>query len=111
MVCASVIVADSDEEATRLAAPIGLAMLHLRQGRPRALPSPETALAYPYTPDERAAVEAHTAAYVVGGPAKARAGLDRLLAATQADEMMAITMVHDHGDRLRSYELLSQIAP
>ena len=109
MVCASVIVADSDEEARRLAAPIELAMLHLRQGRPRTLPTPETALAYPYTDEERAAVRAHTSAYVVGGPETARAGLDRLLEATQADELMATTMVHDHAARLRSYELLAEI--
>jgi luciferase family oxidoreductase group 1 len=109
MVCASVIVAESDDGARRLAAPIALAMLHLRQGRPRTLPSPETALAYPYTDAERAAVEDHTSAYVVGGPDTVRAGVDRLLEATQADELMATTIVFDHADRLRSYELLAQL--
>ena len=46
---------------------------------------------------------------VIGSPETVRSGLDDLLAATQADEIMATTMVHDPADRLRSFELLAEV--
>jgi hypothetical protein len=46
---------------------------------------------------------------VVGGPETVRAGVNTLLAETAADELMVTTMVHDHADRVRSYELLAEM--
>jgi hypothetical protein len=37
-----------------------------------------------------------------------RAKLDQLVERTAADELMITTMVHDHADRIRSYELIAQ---
>jgi hypothetical protein len=45
---------------------------------------------------------------VVGGPNAVRQGLDELLARTGADELMITTNVHDHQDRLRSYQLIAE---
>ena len=39
-----------------------------------------------------------------------RRGLTELLAATDADELMITTMVFDPADRLRSFELVAEIA-
>ncbi|REE95676.1 LLM class flavin-dependent oxidoreductase [Thermomonospora umbrina] len=107
MLAVSVTAADTDERARELAAPQALAFLRLRQGRPGTLPTPEEAAAYPYTPMEREMIDARIASQVVGGPESVRAQMDELLEATLADEVMATTMVHDHADRLRSYELLA----
>ncbi len=107
MVCASVLVADDDEQARRLALPGGLSFLRLRSGRPGTVPSVEEAEAYPYTAQERAFVQDRLDSQVIGGPATAREGIDALLAATQADELMVTTLVHDPADRLRSYTLLA----
>lgn len=109
MVALSVIAAESDPDAQRLAEPGGLAFLRLRGGRPGLFPSPEEAAAYPYTPLERAMVSERLASQVVGGPDTVRARLDELLARTDADELMITTMVHDHTDRLRSYELVADV--
>jgi len=109
MVAASVIAAGTDDEAHRFALPGGLAFLRLSAGRPGPLPSPEEAEAYPYTAVERAAVEDRLASQVIGGPDTVRRQLGELLARTQADELMITTMVHDHGARLRSYELVSGV--
>jgi hypothetical protein len=38
-----------------------------------------------------------------------KAKLDELIAATQADEVMVTTMIHDHQARRRSYELLAPL--
>jgi alkanesulfonate monooxygenase SsuD/methylene tetrahydromethanopterin reductase-like flavin-dependent oxidoreductase (luciferase family) len=45
---------------------------------------------------------------VVGSPETVRAGLLELQKRTSADELMLTTNVYDHGDRLRSYELVAE---
>jgi luciferase family oxidoreductase group 1 len=108
MVGVAVVCADTDERAAWLHAPAKLAFLRLRSGRPSTFPSPEEAAAHAYAPDERAFVESWTATHIVGSPDTVRAGLHALHERTAADELMVTTMVHDHDDRLRSYELLAE---
>ena len=109
MVCASVVLADTDERAHELAQPGGLAFLALRSGRPGLLPSEQQAQDYPYTPQERAFVDERIAQQAVGGPATVQRRLDELVAATGVDELMITTMVHDPADRLRSFRLLADL--
>lgn len=47
----------------------------------------------------------------VGSPATVRDGLRKFIAQTGVDEVIAATMLYDHAARLRSYELLAEIAP
>ena len=110
MVAVAVVCADTDERAAWLHGSSRLSVLRLRSGAPGPLPTPEEAAAYPYTPDEQVRVRAFTADHVVGGPDAVRRGLDELLAVTQADELMVTTNVHDHRERLRSFELVAQLA-
>jgi luciferase family oxidoreductase group 1 len=111
LVCANVLCAETDEEAQRLALPFRLAMLSLRTGRPRRLPRPEEAEAYSFTPDDQQLIGSFAAGHVVGSPDTVRDGLDRLLDATEADELMVATTVYDHADRRRSYELVRSLVP
>ncbi len=104
----SVICADTDARADVLASSPALSFLRLRSGQPGLLPSPEEAQAYPYTPTERAQIEASRARHVIGSPSVVRAQLDELIAQTGADELMITTMVHAHAERLHSYELLAE---
>ena len=46
----------------------------------------------------------------VGAPATVRKGVDEFLARTQADELIVTAMVHDHAARLRSFEILAELA-
>ncbi len=108
IVTASVICAETGARAEALAASLDLAWLRLRGGRPSLLPSPEEAAAYPYTSAERAQVKADRERLVLGDPAAVRAQLCRLAARTGASEVMATTMIHDHAERVRSFELLAQ---
>jgi luciferase family oxidoreductase group 1 len=107
MLGVAAVCAETDEQARRLHEPAKLAFLRLRSGRPSTFPSPEEAAAYDYSPDERAFVESWTASHVVGSPDTVRAGLAELQERTAADELMLTTNVHDHSDRLRSYELVA----
>jgi len=46
----------------------------------------------------------------VGSKSTVRAGLDRFIERTKADELMVVTSVFDHDARKRSYEMLREIA-
>ncbi|MEI9985431.1 MAG: hypothetical protein WDN69_20915 [Aliidongia sp.] len=45
---------------------------------------------------------------IVGAPATVRAGIEALAAEYQAEEVMIVTITHDHAARRRSYELIAQ---
>ncbi|MFJ8910120.1 LLM class flavin-dependent oxidoreductase [Amycolatopsis sp. NPDC102389] len=110
MLGVSVVAAETDERAQYLAAPSGLTFLSLRKGRPIPLPTPEEAAAYPYTDIERVFIEDRASSSIIGSPETVHKGLETLLADTGADELMITTMVHDQADRVRSYELVSELA-
>jgi luciferase family oxidoreductase group 1 len=109
MIGVAVVAAESDERARELHAPGGLAFLRLRSGRPGRFPTPEEAADHVYTPEERAMLDGWEASHIFGAPETVRAGLEELRERTQADELMVTTMVHDHADRIRSYELLADV--
>jgi luciferase family oxidoreductase group 1 len=102
--------AETDAEAQRFASTMELAWLRIRRGQFLPLPRPEEALAYPYTESERFALREYRDRTVVGTPDKVSARLAALAAESGADEVMLVTNVHDHGARLRSYELLMSAA-
>ncbi|GHH47713.1 LLM class flavin-dependent oxidoreductase [Lentzea cavernae] len=110
MVCASVLVADTDEQARYLAGPGALSFVKLRQGRPGPLATPQEAADYPYTEIDQLVVEDRMSTQVIGSPSTVRSGLDELMESTAADELMVTSIVHGQDDRLRSFELLSEIA-
>jgi luciferase family oxidoreductase group 1 len=110
MVCASVIVADTDEHARWVAGPGALSFVRLRQGRPGPLSTPQEAADYPYTEIDQLVVEDRMSTQIIGSPSTVRAGLDELMESTAADELMVTTIAHGHEDRLRSFELLSEVA-
>ena len=110
MVAAAVVCADTDDRARWLAGSGALSFLKLRSGRPEPLPSPEEAEAYPYTHLERAFILDRLATQIIGAPGTVRRGLTELLKATAADELMLTTMVFDPADRLRSFELIADLA-
>jgi luciferase family oxidoreductase group 1 len=104
----AVIVADSDAEAERMAASADLHYARRAKGEYAPLASPEDAAAYPYTPIDRERIARHRGRLIVGGLETVKSRLLQLIESTSADELMATTMVYDHGARRHSYELLAQ---
>jgi luciferase family oxidoreductase group 1 len=104
----SVVCAGTDAEAEELGSSMDLAFLRLRSGRPGLLPSPAEARAYPYTAAERAQIQAYQSHRTVGSSETVERRLRALIDHTRADELMVMTMIHRHQDRLRSYELLAE---
>ena len=82
-------------------------MARLRAGKPTRFPTPEEAAAHDFTAAEEASVSSLAGSAAIGGPETVRAKLDELAGRTEADELMITTMVHDHADRVRSYELIA----
>jgi luciferase family oxidoreductase group 1 len=105
----SVICAETDAEANRLATTLELAGLRRSQGRFAPLPSPEEALAYEYQPWERPHAEAYRKNHFIGSPETVHWRINELVAQTGADEIMVNTMTHGHAERRRSYELLAEV--
>ena len=58
---------------------------------------------------ERAAVETKLSAAMVGSNATVKAGLEKLVSDTGADEIIVVTDTYDHADRLRSYERVAEV--
>src|ERR1700749_1200503 len=72
------IVAETDAEAERLAAPMELNRLRRDRGEYWPLPSVEEALAYPYTDAERASIERNRSRLFTGPPATIMTKLGRM---------------------------------
>src|SRR5438270_6757388 len=107
MVAVSAIGADTSEEAERLASSMRMAITLLRAGQSIAIPTVETALEFlgrypsPHTlPMGRRAV--------VGDASSVRRGLEAVAREYGAEEVMVVTITHDHAARVHSYELIAR---
>ena len=108
MLTVSAIAADTPERAEELALSLGLGVVRMRQGRPGKLPSPQEAAAHDWTEAEQDQLRRYRRAQTLGTPAQVRDAFAALVVETGADEIMVMTSVHDHAERLRSYELIAQ---
>jgi luciferase family oxidoreductase group 1 len=104
----SVICAETEEQAQHLAWTLELSLVRYRTGRLGPLPTPEEAMAYPYTPQERAAIREYRDLHIVGSPATVRARIEALLEEVTVEEVMISSMIHSQEARLRSYELVAE---
>jgi luciferase family oxidoreductase group 1 len=106
IVCTFAIVAESDEEAERLAAPIDLRRLHMALDIDSPVPTAEEAARHRYSEEERRYVSLQRPRAVIGGVQKAKKELRELVERYAADELMVLTITGDYESRRRSYELL-----
>ena len=97
------ICAETDAEAERLATSIAMSFAMLRQGRPIAVPTPERASRYLAQHSDPASGRRR----IVGSPETVRAGIEAVAAEYGTDEVILVTITHDHAARRRSYELIA----
>jgi luciferase family oxidoreductase group 1 len=103
----SVVCAPTADEAEYLASSLDLAWVRIRQGQFARLPTPEEALAHPYTEAERRLVLAYRQLAIVGTPAFVRERIEDRAAECGASEVMVLSNLPGHAARLRGYELLA----
>lgn len=104
------IVAETDEQAQLLATSIQQAFVALRTGHPTKLPPPKMRYSEELPLEARALLRQIMLASAIGGPETARRQLEEFLERTKADELIVTSQVYDHQARMRSYELLWQVA-
>ena len=111
ILAASVICADTDEEAERLALSVTFAFFSLQKGIPSTggMLSPAEVEAYPLSGVDRMVMRSVRERHIVGSPSTVLKQLTPLLEQTQADELMILSMVHDHTARKHSYDLLADL--
>ncbi len=107
MVAVSAIAADTSEEAERLASSMRMAITMLRAGSSIAIPTVETALEFlrEFPPHQQLPVGRRA---VVGDATSVKRGLEAVAREYGAEEVMLVTVTHDHAARLHSYELMSR---
>lgn len=108
MVGMNAIIADTVEEARRLATSGQQQFLNIIRGRTGQLQPPVDTMDGLWTEQERDAVERMQKYAIVGDRDTIRERLPAVLAETQADEVIFAAQIYDHDARLRSYQLLAE---
>ncbi len=109
MVGVSVVAAETDAEASRLATSLQQQWVSLRRGTPGPLQPPVDTMDGRWTPFEQAGVD-HAMAYAaIGSPQTVEARLKALIEMTSADELILTAQVFDHQARLRTFEIVAEV--
>jgi luciferase family oxidoreductase group 1 len=110
MVAVNVFAAASDDEAALLFTSLQQAFVRLRQGRPGPLPPPDPSFLASLGVSERTLLDRMLSASVVGSPATVARGIAAFAETSGADELIVATQIHDHAARIRSFEILADVA-
>jgi len=100
--------ADTDALARRLLASHLLTRRRLFQGDIRAIPSADEAVAELAGADPLAGEDTEWPRYFAGTPDRLREIAASMSAELGVGELIAMNMIHDHGDRMRCYQLLAE---
>lgn len=110
MVGVNIIAAETDAEAKRLATSQQMSFTRMIRGGRSLTSPPIDDIESFWSPMEKAQVTSMLSRSIVGSPATVRDGIEALVAETQADELIIVSDVYDHADRLRSIELIAEAA-
>ena len=110
MMAVQVIAAETDPAARRLFTTPQQRFLRLIRNQPVELLPPVDSMEPLWQDGERAAVENRLQAAIVGSDATVKAGLEKLVGDTGADEVIVVTDTYEHADRLQSYQRVGSIA-
>lgn len=102
-VAAAVVCADTDAEAQLVASSVRAWRAHGLRG---PIPAPDPSIG---TGSRRPVAEMGRKPLIVGDPEHCATELTELARAHCVDEIVVVTITHDHGARVRSYELLAAV--
>lgn len=109
MVGVNVVAAETEEEGRRLFTSLQQAFLNLIRGAPGEMPPPVEGMEGRWSAQEKAGVDRMTRYSVVGSAGTVRKGLEEIVEATGADEVIATGAIYDHAARVRSFEIAAQV--
>jgi luciferase family oxidoreductase group 1 len=110
MVAVQVIASETDAAARRLFTTPQQRFLRLIRNQPVELLPPVESMEPLWQEHERAAVLTRLAAAIVGSETTVKAGLEKLVAETAADEVIVVTDTYDHEERVGSYRRVAAVA-
>ena len=108
MVGVNIVAAGTDREARRLATTQQMSFADIFRGTRGLSKPPIDDIDTYWSPIEKAQAQQMLARSIIGSVITVRAGIDALLAETQADELIVVSDVFDHAERLRSFELIAE---
>ena len=106
----NVVAADTDAEARYLFTSQQQAFTNIFRGRRGLYPEPIDDIESYWTPAEKVQASHMLKYAVVGSRETVRRGLQNFIEMTGVDELMVVSVTHDHGARRRSYEILAEAA-
>ncbi len=106
-VAVAVVCAPTDAEAERLASSGRMARALRAQGREVRVPTVEAAMAHIAEHGAPADYGPRGTRAIVGDPATVRSRIEETARAYGAEEVIVVTITHDHAARRRSYELIA----
>ncbi|MFD1348310.1 LLM class flavin-dependent oxidoreductase [Oceanobacillus caeni] len=111
MIGVNVIAAETDEKAQYLASSHQMQFLNIRKGISSKLQPPVKNMDDVWSPLEKAAVEESLDpnTTIIGSPETVKRKLERIQEVTQADELIISSQIYHLEDRLRSYEIISEL--
>jgi luciferase family oxidoreductase group 1 len=110
MPCINVVAADTDREAARLFTSMQQRFVDMIRNARGQLAAPLDDIESYWTPAEKAQAMQMLSCSFVGSRDTVAAGLEAFIERTRADELMIAGAVYDHAARLRSYEIVGEIA-
>lgn len=105
-----VLAAETDAQARRLFTTPQQRFLRLIRSQPVELLPPVDSMDGVWADWEKPLVESKLRAAIVGSEGTVRAGLEQLVSATAADEVIVVTDTYDPADRLESYRRVAEVA-
>jgi len=106
----NVVVADSDDEARRLFTTVQQSFTNLFRGTGGKLQRPLDDIDAYWSAQEKFQASHMLKYSIVGSSKTVRDGLEEFLELTKADELMVVCSIYDSKARIRSYELLAEVA-
>lgn len=107
MVGVNIVAADTDAEARRLATTQQMSFADLVTGQRGLSKPPIDDIETYWSGAQKEQARRMLARSIVGSPSTVRAGINDLIAETQADELIIVSDVFEHSARLRSLELIA----
>ncbi|WP_375282523.1 LLM class flavin-dependent oxidoreductase [Marinicauda pacifica] len=108
MLAINVFAAETDAEAVRLKTTMQQAFYRLRTGQPGKLPRPVEDIRDAIPADALPAIDGALAISATGSPATVARELRALIERYRPDEVILTGQIHDHGARLRSFEIAAE---
>ena len=104
----NIVAAESDDKARRLATTQQMSFTNIFRGARGLSQPPIDDIESYWTPMEKAQATRMLARSIIGSPNTVRKGIAALVEETGADELIVVSDVYDHAERLRSITLIAE---